>query len=140
MEIYFQNHQQKFGDVFKITSVPFFISNFNLLSCKLDNFRFKVLYWVILFWYYIEQNKIVEHAVWSKTIWSETLAKSYNNIHNTFTVLCEKSKTVSFASSIMKNIVPFSARSRFPINLICCIAFGSASSACWLLKSVAIIL
>ena len=70
----------------------------------------------------LEQNKIVEH------------------IHNTFTVPCEKSKMVSFASSIMKNIVAPAAQSRFPVKLICCIAFGSASSACCLLKSIAIIL
>ena len=81
---------------------------------ELDNFMFKVLY--------IEQNKNVEH------------------IHNTFTILCEKSKTVYFASSVMKNIVAPSARSRFPVKLICCIAFGSASSYCYLLKSSATIL
>ena len=37
---------------FKETSVPFFISDFNLLSCELDNCTFKVLYRVIL--YYIK--------------------------------------------------------------------------------------
>ena len=39
-----------------------------------------------------------------------------------------------------ENIVVFPYRSRFPVNLICCIAFGSASSSCCLLKSAAIIL
>ena len=29
---------------FKVTSVPFFITDFNLLSCKLDNFIFNMLY------------------------------------------------------------------------------------------------
>ena len=29
---------------FKVTSLAFFIPHFNLLSCKLDNFTFKVLY------------------------------------------------------------------------------------------------
>ena len=62
------------------------------------------------------------------------------HINNIFTVSCEKSKTVSYASSIMKNIVAPSARSRFPVKLICCIAFGSASSYCCLLKSSATIL
>ena len=33
-----------FGESFKVTSVPFFILDFNLLSCELDNFTFKVLY------------------------------------------------------------------------------------------------
>ena len=39
----------------------------------------------------------MEHAV----------AKSYDGIHNTLTVSCEKSKMVSFTSSIMKNIIVF---------------------------------
>ena len=52
-----------------------------------------------------KQNEIVEHA---KTLRSDTLAtrgKSYDDIHNTFTVPCEKSRMVFFAFSIMKNIV-----------------------------------
>ena len=46
---------------------------------------------------------------------------------------------VYFASSIMKNIV-FCGWFRFAVKLICYIAFGSTSSACCLLKSVAIFL
>ena len=53
-----------------------------------------------------------------------------------FTNPCEKSKTVSLASSIMKNIVDWF--SRFPVKLICCIAFGSQLSAYCLVKSIAI--
>ena len=34
---------------FHVTSLPFFIPDFNLLSCDLDCFTFKVLYWVILY-------------------------------------------------------------------------------------------
>ena len=41
---------------------------------------------------------------------------------------------VSFACSIMKNIVVFSSGSRFAVKLICCADFGSALSACCLLK------
>ena len=59
---------------------------------------------------------------------------------NTFTVPFEKSKMVSFASSIMKNIVALSSRSRFPVKLICFLALGSASNAYCLLNSAAIIL
>ena len=33
-----------FDESFKVTPVPFFISDFNMLSCELDNFTFKVLY------------------------------------------------------------------------------------------------
>ena len=33
-----------FDEIFKVTSVPCFISDFNLLSCELDNFTFKMLY------------------------------------------------------------------------------------------------
>ena len=63
----------------------------------------------------------------------DTREKSYDNIHNTLAVTCEKSKMASFACSIMKNVV-FSFQSRFPVK------FGSASSACCLLQSIAIIL
>ena len=45
-----------------------------------------------------------------------------------------------FASYMMKIIVVFPPQSRFSVKLICCIAFGSASSACRLVQSVAIIL
>ena len=99
-------------EIFQVTSVPFFIPDFNLLICKLDNFTFKVLYWVILCQYY------------NKTKWN----------YNTFTVSCRKFKMVSLASSTIKNIVLLlftsSPRLRFPVILICFIAFGLASSAC----------
>ena len=72
----------------------------------------------------------MEHAV----------AKSYDDIHNTLTAPCEKSKIVSFASSIMKNINLLLVPLRFPVKLIYCNAFGSASSACCLFKFIAIIL
>ena len=93
----------------------FVFADFNLSSCELDNFTFKVLYWVILYWYYIKVEKL----------------------HNTFTVPCEKYKIVSFASSKMKNIVAFSFPSwaRFSLKLICCITFGSGSSTYYSLKS-----
>ena len=70
----------------------------------------------------------------------DAVAESYDDIHSTFTVPCEKSKMDSFVSSIMKKIVAPAARSRFPVKAIYCIAFGSASSACCLLKSIAILL
>ena len=69
-----------------------FCSRFNLLSCELDNFRFKVLYWVILYWHYIKQN--------------------------TLTVPCEEFKIVSFTSSQMKNINLLLLSRRFPVKLI----------------------
>ena len=53
-------------------------------------------------------------------------------------VLFEKSKMVSSASSIIKDTCVSPSRSRFTVKLICCIAFGLASSACCLLKSIAI--
>ena len=33
-----------FDDYLKTTSVPFFIADFNLVSCEFDNFTFKLLY------------------------------------------------------------------------------------------------
>ena len=41
--------QTIFDERFKVTLVPFLIIDFNLLSCKLGKFIFKVLYWVILY-------------------------------------------------------------------------------------------
>ena len=69
-----------------------------------------------------------------------TVAKSCDDIHNTFTVPCEKTKIDFFASSIMKTIIAPLSRSRFPVKLISCTDFGSASSAYCLLKSITIIL
>ena len=43
-----------FDGRFKVTAVPFFIPDFNLLSYELEKFTFKVLYWVILYWYYFK--------------------------------------------------------------------------------------
>ena len=105
-----------FDEIFKVTSVLFFIPDFDLLSYDLGNITFNVLYWVILYWCYI------------KVKW----------IYNTLTVLWEKSQIVSFISSVLKNIFVFPSRSRFLVKLISCIAFGWASSACCLLKSIAI--
>ena len=62
-----------FDEIFKVTSVPFFIHNFNLISCELDNFSLKS--YVVSF--YIK-------------------GKNKTNIP----VPCEKSKAVSLASSI----------------------------------------
>ena len=66
-----------FDQIFQVTSASGFILDFNLLICGLDNFTFKVSYWVILYWYYIKVKEI----------------------YNTPTVPCEKSKMVYFASS-----------------------------------------
>ena len=60
-------------------------------------------------------------------------------IHNTFRVPYEKSEMVYFTSSVNKNIAIF-AYPWFPVKLISCITFGSASSACCLLKSIDIML
>ena len=56
-------------------------------------------------------NKFVEHA------------------HNAFAVPCEKYTIALLTFSIRKNIVIFPALSRFPVKLIFCIAFESASGA-----------
>ena len=60
------------------------------------------------------------------------------HIHNTFTVSCKKSKMVSFASSVMKNVFGFLPQSRFAVKLICCTAFSSPSGVYCLLKSITI--
>ena len=84
----------------------------------------------------------MEHALLSKTLRAKTIAmpgKSYDDIHNDLTITCEKSKMVSFTFSIVKNIILSFLPLRFPVKLIYCIAFGSTSSACCLLKSTVII-
>ena len=51
----------KFDERFKGTSVPFFISDFNLLSYELEKFTLNVLYRVILYYYInimLKRNKI----------------------------------------------------------------------------------
>ena len=60
-------------------------------------------------------------------------AKSYNDIHNIFTIPCEKSKIVSFTSSIMKSNNLLLSPSGFQVKSVCCIAFELTSSACCLL-------
>ena len=62
------------------------------------------------------------------------------HIYNALTVLSKKSKMVSFTSLVMKIIVMFPSPSRFSGKLICSITFGSASSAYFLLKTIAITL
>ena len=99
----------------KGTATEFFISDFNLLSCELDNFMFKVLYWVILYWYFI---------------------KTKQN-YNTLIVLREKSKIVSIASSVIKDVTVLSftssTRFRFPVEFVVLLLT-------YLLISIAIIL
>ena len=60
-------------------------------------------------------------------------------VYNAAKVPFEKSKMASFTSLIMKNVVVFSPRSIFSAKLIFCIAFGSALSTCYLLKSIVMI-
>ena len=36
-----KKNQIKFDERFKVTSVPFFVPDFNLLCCELDNFNLK---------------------------------------------------------------------------------------------------
>ena len=71
---------------------------------------------------------------------ADSLAKLYDHIRHTFTVNCGKSKTLSFATSIIKNFAVFAGgfRARFPVKLTSYNALRSASSACCLLKSIAI--
>ena len=59
-----------FEEIFKLTSVPFFIPDFNLLSFQLDNFTFKCyIEFILIHLMYIviniilKQNKTVKQAV-----------------------------------------------------------------------------
>ena len=64
--------------------------------------------------------------------------KPKNKIRILLQFFVKNLKSVSFPSSIMKKIAACWAT--FPVTLICCIAFGSASNTYCLLKSIAIIL
>ena len=69
------------------------------LKCYTESFYIDII---------LEQNKVVEY------------------IYNIFTVPCEKSNMLSFASSIIKKIAVFAflSRDRFPVKLVYCFAFG----------------
>ena len=95
------------GDNVITTSLSFFIADFNLFSCEFDNFVFKRLH----------------HFIYLKT-------KNINCIYKTFTVPWENSKTVSFASSIVKNIVAFPALSTFAVKVCCKISLLNCSRIC----------
>ena len=109
-----------FDENFKVTSVLFFIPDFNLLSNYLINNLLLFNLIILRLKYYIESFSI----------------KGKNKITILLQFLVKKA--VSFASSIMKNIV--ACRSRFPVKLICFVAFESGSSGSCLGKSIAIIL
>ena len=70
-----------------------------------------------------------------KLLWYYT---KLNCIHKTFTVPCENSKSVSFASSRIKQNLVLFGLSKFAVKLIFWIALGLAFSACCLLKSTTI--
>ena len=52
-------------------------------------------------------------------------------------IFWRKYEIMSFTSSITKDITVFSVWSRFPVELFYCIALGSASTAFFLRKSIA---
>ena len=66
------------------------------------------------------------------------LYQSKKHVYKTLMVPCEKSKMVSFASSVTKKIVAFAGLSKFPVKLIYCIALGSVLSVFCLLNSCAV--
>ena len=88
----------------------FFVADFNLLSCKFDNFTFALWYLVL---FILIPNKFAKQVC------------------STFPFPCEKFRMVSLIM-IMKNVL-FPACFRCPLKLICCIAFGFASRTCFCL-------
>ena len=69
--------------ILKLIHFQTFIADLNLLNCEFNRFTFKLLYCVI---FILIKIKLTQQ----------------NQIYKTFTVPCENSKTVSFASSTMK--------------------------------------
>ena len=89
----------------------------------------------MLTWWWVISHDFYDELFYTDVISNENkFSIATLQYYNTFTGPCEISKVVSFASSIMKNIVVFPDWSRFSIKLICCIAFAFASSACCLLQ------
>ena len=70
-----------FDERFKVALVPFFIEDFKLLSCELDKFTFKVLYWV----------KVL-HFTWKQKIKLEYFYRSLEKIWNYFFSLSNDKK------------------------------------------------
>ena len=99
----------------------FLIIDFNLLSCELQNFL-RLMWYLDSFYKEIilKQNKII--------ILSQFPMKNL--------------KWFLFAFSTMEHVAfAFLCQARFPVvKLIYYIDFGSASSACYLLKTISIIL
>ena len=105
-----------FDNNLRVTSVPIFVTDFNQFSCGANNFTSTVLYSVILCWY--QEWNCRTH-----------LQYFYSSL---------KSRMISFTTWMMRNIVVFPARSRFPAKFICCMAFRSILRANCLLRSIAI--
>ena len=85
-------------------------------------------------------NQIIENLHYYTELFHTDIVLNILNLwllaYNTLTVLCEESRIVSSVSSIMKSITDLF--SNLSIKFTCFIDFGSASSACCLLKSAAI--
>ena len=90
-----------FHDNPKTISVSFSIADFNLLSCEFDSFTYNISYCLEPLYMDIIFDKI-------KLL--------YNTFHNTATVPCEKSKTVSFGSSRIKNILVLSSPAKLAVK------------------------
>ena len=103
----------KFDGRFRVTSLTFFVPDFNLISGKLGNFTLRVLYWVILLEYYFK----VKSWYLSRFFWKIGI----------FLFLLHQWKNLNIAISIY-----ISSK----INLLYC--FWSASGFCCLIKSIAI--
>ena len=95
-----------FDDNLKTNSVLFFIADLNLIYQAVNLIALHLNCCIASF--YINKNQIIQRS-----------CTQWNCTYKTFTVPCEKSNTVSFASSMVKNIVVFPALSKFAVKLIC---------------------
>ena len=100
-----------FDDNLRVIPVEFFVAYFSLSYSESDNYIFAMWYSVI------STNTTIKYQT-----------KFIERVYNAFIVPFENSKIIS---SIMKYIVVFPAHSRFPVKLICWIAFGSGSRVCF---------
>ena len=111
-----------------------------------ENYFHQYLSWLVIIWELIQSHwnviYLAGNLINTQTFYINTRIKHQIKfielVYNAFSFPCEKTYIVSLTSSIIKNIVVFPARFRFPGKLIGLTTFELASVSCCLLKSIAI--
>ena len=89
------------------------------------------MFWILFRYVITVPSFMIIGYVWQilgTIMWASVSSHEKTHPEIGLTVPFEKSKNVSFASSVKKNICVVLTRFRFRLKLICCSAFGSASN------------